>query len=104
MVWLLLIVGGGCEAAWVYFLKKSDGFTHLWPSVGFLLAAGASLVVLLYALRSLPIGTAYAVWTGLGAAFTATVGIVVLGELADVLRLASIFAVVLGVVGLRLAT
>jgi quaternary ammonium compound-resistance protein SugE len=103
MVWLLLVVGGACEAAWVYLLKKSEGFSHLWPSLGFLVAAAVSLVVLAYALKSLPVGTAYAVWTGLGAAFTAAVGIVVLGESADLLRLASIAAVVFGVAGLRLA-
>jgi quaternary ammonium compound-resistance protein SugE len=102
VVWLLLVAGGVCEAAWVYFLKKSEGFTHLWPSLAFAATAAASLAALTYALRSLPMGTAYAVWTGLGAAFTAAVGMVVLGESGDALRVASIVAVVLGVVGLRL--
>jgi quaternary ammonium compound-resistance protein SugE len=92
------------EAAWVYLLKESDGFRRLWPSVGFVLTAGGSLLLLMYALRSLPVGTSYAIWTGIGAACAAGLGIVALGEPATAARIASIAVIIAGVIGLRLTT
>jgi quaternary ammonium compound-resistance protein SugE len=103
MAWLLLVVAGLLETAWAIALKQSAGFSKLLPSVLFVVLGVASLVLLALALRSLPVGTAYAVWTGIGAAGTAILGIVLLGEPAQALRLASIALIVAGVVGLNLA-
>jgi quaternary ammonium compound-resistance protein SugE len=103
MAWLLLVVAGLLETAWAIALKQSAGFSRLLPSVLFVVLGVASLALLALALRSLPVGTAYAVWTGIGAAGTAILGIVLLGEPAQALRLASITLIVAGVVGLNLA-
>lgn len=103
MAWLLLVVAGLLESGWAIALKQSAGFSRLLPSVVFVVLGGASLLLLALALRSLPVGTAYAVWTGIGAAGTAVLGIVLLGEPAQALRLASIGLIVAGVVGLNLA-
>ncbi len=103
MAWLLLIVAGMLETGWAVALKTSDGLSKLVPSVVFLVLGIASVLLLAVALRSLPVGTAYAVWTGIGAAGTAVVGIVVLGEPAQTVRLLSIGLIVAGVVGLNLA-
>lgn len=103
MAWLLLVVAGLLETAWAIALKQSAGFSKLLPSVLFVVLGVASLALLALALRSLPVGTAYAVWTGIGAAGTAILGIVLLGEPAQALRLASIALIVAGVVGLNLA-
>jgi quaternary ammonium compound-resistance protein SugE len=103
MAWLLLAVAGLLETAWAIALKQSAGFSKLLPSVLFVMLGVASLALLALALRSLPVGTAYAVWTGIGAAGTAILGIVLLGEPAQALRLASIALIVAGVVGLNLA-
>lgn len=103
MAWLLLVGAGLLETAWAIALKQSAGFSKLLPSVLFVVLGVASLALLALALRSLPVGTAYAVWTGIGAAGTAILGIVLLGEPAQALRLASIALIVAGVVGLNLA-
>src|SRR6266536_2309973 len=100
MAWLLLIVAGMLETGWAVALKTSDGLSKLVPSVVFLVLGIASVLLLAVALRSLPVGTAYAVWTGIGAAGTAIVG---LGEPAQTVRLLSIGLIVAGVVGLNLA-
>lgn len=102
MAWPMLIVAGVMEVVWAVMLKQADGFTRLWPTVGFFVAAAASIVLLTLALRSLPVGTAYAAWTGIGAIGTAAVGMVALGEHGGAARLASMGLVVAGVVGLRL--
>jgi quaternary ammonium compound-resistance protein SugE len=103
MAWLLLVVAGLLETAWAIALKQSAGLSKLVPSVLFVVLGIASLALLAVALRSLPVGTAYAVWTGIGAAGTAILGIVLLGEPAQALRLASIGLIVAGVIGLNLS-
>ncbi len=103
MAWLYLIVAGLLETVFAVSLKQSQSFTRFWPSLVFLAASLGSFYLLSQAVRTLPIGTAYAVWTGIGAAGTAIVGIVLLGEPRDLLRLLAIALIVLGVVGLQLA-
>ena len=103
MVWVLLVAAGILETVMAVALKASDGFSRLIPSVLFLVFGSASFGLLSLALRSLPVGTAYAIWTGVGAVGTALVGIVYLGEPATALRLGCITLIVAGVVGLRFA-
>ncbi|MQA16343.1 MAG: QacE family quaternary ammonium compound efflux SMR transporter [Pseudonocardiaceae bacterium] len=102
MVWLVLLVSGVLEAGWAIALKLSDGFSKLWPSLAFAVLGTASFAGLAYALKSLPAGSAYAVWTGTGAALTALIGMVWLGETASVLKVVSLVLIVAGVVGLNL--
>jgi quaternary ammonium compound-resistance protein SugE len=102
VAWLFIIIAGMLETAMAIALKQSDGFSRLGWSATFLLFAIASFGLLSIGLRDLPVGTAYAVWTGIGAAGTAIVGMLVLGESRDVGRLVSIGLIVSGVVGLRL--
>jgi quaternary ammonium compound-resistance protein SugE len=104
MAWLLLIVAGLCEIVWAIGLKYAEGFTKLWPSVMTVVAMLVSIVLLGYAMKSLPVGTSYAVWVGIGAVGTAVMGIVLLGESASAARLASLTLIVAGIVGLKLAT
>ena len=101
MAWLLLITAGLFETGFAVMLKLSHGFTRILPTILFCVFALASFGLLNLALRDLPVGTAYAVWTGLGAAGTATVGILALGEPADALRLAAISLIVIGAIGLQ---
>ena len=103
MAWVMLIVAGLFETGFAVALKFSDGFSRLIPSVLFVVFAIVSFTLLNLALRTLPVGTAYAVWTGIGAAGTALLGILFLGEPANVARIASIGLIVAGVVGLQLA-
>ncbi len=102
MPWLLVILAGLLEVGFAVALKASDGFSRLGPTLAFVVCAAASFSLLNLALRDLPIGTAYAVWTGIGAAGTALVGIAFLDEPADALRLASIALIVVAVAGLQL--
>jgi quaternary ammonium compound-resistance protein SugE len=104
MAWFLLCVAGVFETAWAVGLKYSDGFSRLVPSVLTVAAMAASIVLLSIALKSLPVGTAYAVWTGIGAAGTAVLGMYLFQEPATVLRLASIALVIAGIAGLKLAS
>ncbi|MDP9366696.1 MAG: multidrug efflux SMR transporter, partial [Chloroflexota bacterium] len=97
MAWVYLICAGLLEIAFALGLKYSQGFTRLWPTLAFLLGGGASFYLLTRALQSLPVGTAYAVWTGIGAAGTALVGMVVLDEPRDALRISSLVLIVAGV-------
>lgn len=98
----MLLVGAALlECVWASALKQADGFTRLWPTVLGVSAAVASFVMLSFALRGLPVGTAYAVWVGIGALGVAVVGIVVLGESASPVRLAFLALVLVGVVGLK---
>ena len=103
MSWIYLILAGLLEVVWASLLKSTEGFTRLVPSLLTLAAMGVSFYLLSLALRTLPTGTGYAVWVGIGAVGTAIVGIVFLGEPRTALRLGSILLIVLGVVGLRLA-
>ena len=102
MAWVILLVAGLLEVCWAGLLKSSAGFTRFWPSVGFASSMLASVALLGLALRSLPLGTAYAVWTGIGAVGTVLLGIVLLGEPADPRRLACIGLILAGIVGLKL--
>jgi quaternary ammonium compound-resistance protein SugE len=104
MAWLLLGVAGLFEIGWAIGLKYTDGFTRLWPSVWTGLAMVVSVVLLALAVRTLPIGTAYAVWTGIGAAGTVLLGIVLFGEPATLLRLLFVGLIVAGIAGLKLVT
>lgn len=104
MPWLLLFLAGLFEVGWAIGLKYTDGFTRPWPTVGTVVAMVASVALLGIAMKSLPVGTAYAVWVGIGAVGTAVLGIVLLGEAASAGRLASLALIVAGIVGLKLAT
>ena len=104
MAWVLVVVAGLFEIGMAAFLKASDGFTKLPASIAFGVCSLISFGLLATALKDLPVGTAYAVWTGIGAAGTAILGIAVLGETASALRIGSIVLIVAGVIGLRLAT
>ena len=104
MAWLLVVLAGLFEIGMAVTLKASDGFTRLSASIGFGVCSLVSFSLLATALKSLPVGTAYAVWTGIGAAGTALLGIMVLGEAASAARVASIVLIVTGVIGLKVAT
>ena len=104
MPWLLLIIAGLFEIGWAVGLKYTEGFTRLWPSIGTAAAMVVSLVLLGIAMKALPVGTAYAVWVGVGAVGTVILGIVLFGEPAGALRLVSVGLIVAGIVGLKLAT
>ena len=104
MAWIILIVAGLFEVAWAIGLKHTEGFTRLWPTVGTVAAMVISLALLGVAMRSLPVGTSYAVWVGVGAVGTAILGIALLGESANAGRLFSLALIVAGIVGLKLST
>lgn len=104
MAWLSLFLAGLLEIAWALGLKYSHGFTRFWPSVGTLAAIALSFLLLSLSLRSVPFGTAYAVWTGIGATGGAIAGIYLFGESADWARLGCLALIVAGIVGLRLVT
>jgi quaternary ammonium compound-resistance protein SugE len=104
MNWVLLVIAGLLEIVWAVGMKYTEGFTRLWPSVVTIVAMIASVVLLGIAMKSLPVGTAYAVWVGVGAVGTAIIGIIALGEPATTLRLLSLSLIVAGIIGLKLAT
>jgi quaternary ammonium compound-resistance protein SugE len=104
MSWLLLLAAGLLEIAWALGLKYSEGFTRLWPSLGTGAAMIASLALLGLALRGLPLGTAYAAWTGIGTVGTALLGLWLFGEPATLPRLLGIGLILAGVVLLKVAT
>jgi quaternary ammonium compound-resistance protein SugE len=101
MAWVALIVSGVLETVWAAALSQSRGFTRLVPSVVFGVALVLSMVGLAFALRTIPVGTGYAIWVGIGAVGTAAYGILALGESASVARLLCLVAIVAGVVGLK---
>ena len=103
MAWLVLVVAGLLETVWALALKESDGFSKLGPSVLFGVSVVASMVLLAIALRSLPVGTGYAVWTGIGAVGAAIAGMVFLGEAAVLSRILPIGLIAVGIVWLALA-
>jgi quaternary ammonium compound-resistance protein SugE len=102
MAWIVLVVSGLLESVWAVALGRSAGFTRLVPSLVFLVAAVLSMAGLGYALRSLPVGTGYAVWVGIGVVGAAAAGIVLYGETVSLPRLISLLLVVAGVIGLKL--
>jgi quaternary ammonium compound-resistance protein SugE len=104
MNWFILVLAGLFEIGWAIGLKYTDGFTRLWPTIGTVLAMMISLGLLGLAMKSLPVGTAYAVWVGVGAVGTAILGIVLLGEPANIGRILSLALILAGIVGLKMAT
>jgi quaternary ammonium compound-resistance protein SugE len=102
--WLILLVAGLCEVGWAVGLKYTEGFSRLWPSVATLVAMVASVALLGWSLKVLPLGTAYAVWTGIGAVGTAILGIYLFNESREALRFVCIGLIVAGIVGLKLVT
>jgi quaternary ammonium compound-resistance protein SugE len=104
MAWIWLTLAGLLEVVWAIGLKYTEGFTRLWPSVTTVAAMIASLYFLALAVRSLPIGTAYAVWTGIGAVGVAILGIILFNEPRDLLRIGSILLIVAGIAGLKLVS
>lgn len=104
MAWIILFVAGLTEIGWAVGLKYTEGFTKLWPSVGTLVSMVISILLLGLALKTLPLGTAYAIWTGIGTVGTAILGIILFGESAAVLRLVCIGLIVAGIVGLKLVS
>lgn len=104
MNWIILFVAGLFEIGWAIGLKYTHGFTRFWPSVGTVAAMVISVLLLGHAMRGLPVGTAYAVWVGVGAVGTAALGMLLLGEPATAGRIVSLGLVVAGIVGLKLFT
>ncbi len=104
MDWIILVLAGLFEVGWAIGLKYTEGFTRLWPTVWTILAMLVSLWLLGIAMKSLPIGTAYSVWVGVGAAGTVILGIALFNEPANAFRLVSVGLIIAGIVGLRLAT
>jgi quaternary ammonium compound-resistance protein SugE len=104
MAWIYLVLAGGMEIVWAIGLKFTEGFTRLWPSLATAAAMVVSFFLLAQALKTLPVGTAYAVWTGIGAVGTAFAGIVLLGESRELARLFCIFLIIVGIVGLKITS
>ena len=102
--WLILFIAGLCEVAWAVGLKYTDGFSRLGPSLATVVAMIVSVVLLGWSLKVLPLGTAYAVWTGIGAVGTAILGMILFGESREVARLLCIVLIVAGIAGLKLLT
>ena len=102
--WILLIAAGLLECVWAVSLKQSQGFTRLWPSVVTVIGLAGSMWLLALAMRALPVGTAYATWTGIGAVGAAIIGMVFLGESRELGRIASLICIVAGIIGLRLTS
>ncbi|HKI78229.1 MAG TPA: quaternary ammonium compound efflux SMR transporter SugE [Ignavibacteriaceae bacterium] len=101
MAWFILFIAGLFETAWAIGMKYSEGFTKLWPSIFTIVCILISMGLLSYSLKSLPVGTAYAVWTGIGAVGTAILGIVLFGESKEFIRLFFMFLIIVGLVGLK---
>ena len=104
MAWVTLFIAGLCEVGWAIGLKYTEGFTRLWPTLGTIAAMAVSLWLLGVAMKSLPMGTAYSVWVGVGAVGTVILGIVLFGEPANPARLISVMLIIAGIIGLKLAT
>ena len=102
--WIYLLIAGLFEVGWAIGLKYTDGFSRLWPSLGTAAAMVVSLAFLGLALKTLPVGTAYAIWTGIGAVGTVILGIVLFAEPATAMRLGCVALIVAGIVGLKLVT
>lgn len=104
MNWFILFIAGLFEIGWAIGLKYTEGFTRLWPSIATAASMVVSVVLLGIAMKTLPVGTAYAVWVGIGAVGTAILGMVLLGDAANTGRIVSLGLIVAGVIGLKLAT
>jgi quaternary ammonium compound-resistance protein SugE len=101
VAWIILVIAGLLEMVWAVLLKQSSGFSKPVPTLGFFVSLALSMLLLAQSLKTLPVGTAYAVWTGIGAAGTAIVGMIWLGESRDVLKLVSLVMLIAGIIGLR---
>ena len=101
MAWTCLIIAGILEIGWAIGLKYTEGFSRLWPSVATLCAMFVSIALLSVALKTIPVGTGYAVWTGIGAAGTAIIGMAFLGESRETLRILCVLLIIAGVLGLK---
>ena len=104
MAWLILVVAGILEIGWAVGLKYTEGFTRFWPSVATIISMIASMGLLGLAVRTLPLGTAYAIWTGIGTLGTAALGVLLFREPATALRMASILLIVAGIVGVKVSS
>jgi quaternary ammonium compound-resistance protein SugE len=104
VAWLILVIAGLLEVVWAYSMKQSEGFTRLWPSIVMLAAALASFILLSWSMRSLPLGTAYMAWTGIGAVGAFVVGIIFLGETANASRLIAAWLIVSGLLLMKLTS
>jgi quaternary ammonium compound-resistance protein SugE len=104
MAWILLLIAGLLEIVWAFFMKQSDGFTKTLPTILTLVAAAASFALLSISMKTLPLGTAYVVWTGVGAVGAFVIGIAVLGEQASIMRIAAGSLIVAGLVMMKLST
>ncbi len=104
MNWIVLLIAGLFEIAWAIGLKYSEGFTRLWPTVGTFAAMAISVWMLGIAMKTLPVGTAYAIWVGVGAVGTVILGVVLFDEPVNALRIGSVTLIIAGLVGLKLAT
>ncbi|HPE58971.1 MAG: quaternary ammonium compound efflux SMR transporter SugE [Thiothrix sp.] len=103
MSWIILFIAGLFEISWAIGLKYTEGFTKFWPTVGTVFSLIASFLLLGLALKTLPVGTAYAIWVGIGTVGTAVLGILLFGESVDVLKVVSLALICAGIVGLKLA-
>ena len=103
MAWFLLFSAGCSEIIFALSLKYNEGFTKLWPSIVTMISGGTSFYLLMLSIKTLPLGTAYAVWTGMGAVGVAILGIILFKESAELVRLASIMMIIVGIVGLKLS-
>jgi quaternary ammonium compound-resistance protein SugE len=101
MYWIVLFVAGLFEIAWAIGLKYTEGFSKLWPSVFTIVCMIISMGLLAYAVKYLPVGTAYAIWTGIGAVGTAILGMILFNESKELVRIFFIFLIVVGIVGLK---
>jgi quaternary ammonium compound-resistance protein SugE len=104
MAWVVVVIAGLFEVGWAIGMKYTKGFSRLWPTVGTVLAMVASVWLLSIAMKSLPVGTAYSVWVGVGALGTVVLGILLFGEPANLARLLSVSLIIAGIIGLKLAT
>lgn len=104
MAWIYLGIAGFLEVLWATTMKQSEGFTRLWPTISTAVAMAGSVWLLAIAMRTLPLGTAYAIWTGIGAVGAFAVGIVLMGEAATLGRIASVALIISGMIGLKLSS
>ncbi|XGA08284.1 MAG: multidrug efflux SMR transporter [Wolbachia endosymbiont of Xenopsylla cheopis] len=104
MNWLYLLIAGIIEIIWTLGIRYSDGFTRLWPTVGVMLTTPVSLYLLALAMRSIPLGTCYAVWTGIGSVGTAILGVVLFNEPSNLAHILCISLIIIGIIGLKLFT
>ncbi len=102
MDWIILIIAGLFESAWAVGMKYSNGFTKLYPSIFVIITMAISVYLLSVSIKTLPVGSAYAVWTGIGAVGTAILGIILFGESKELIRIGFIFLIIVGIIGLRI--